>query len=99
MSRTGWKQAERAAAALFGATRFPANMGGRLDFDGPRFCGQVKNVRTISLAAIERLALEMQACGESSNKAGVLVIKRSAGRGLATPQLVIMTEDVWRSLK
>jgi len=98
MSRTNWKQVERDAAALFGARRFPANMGGRLDFEGPLFVGQVKNPRVLSLAAIERLAIEMTLAGARHDKTGVVVVKRSAGAGVPTPFLVVMTQASWNDL-
>lgn len=63
---------ERTAADLFGLTRYPANMGGRLDF-GPKgpteppFLGQVKNPMNYSLAAIWRIADEMRDAAEYSS--------------------------------
>lgn len=99
MSRTNWKQVERDAASLFGARRFPANMGGRLDFEGHYFVGQVKNLKTCSLAQLERLALEMNLEGVKKDKVGVVVIKRSGGKGQATPFLVLMTHGQWLGIK
>jgi hypothetical protein len=98
MSRTNWKQVERVAAASCGGTRFPANMGGRLDFEADRFVGQVKNPKRMSLAAIEKLAQEMADAGFQRNKIGVLVVKRSAGSGTKTSMLYVLTEDAWRVL-
>ena len=98
MSRTNWKQVERDAAALFGATRFPANMGGRLDFESHYFVGQVKNPKVLSLAAIEALAIEMTLAGARLDKTGVVVVKRSAGAGTPTPFLVVMTQASWNHL-
>jgi hypothetical protein len=95
VSRTNWKQVERDAAKHFGATRFPANMGGRLDFEGPDFIGQVKNLKVCSLAALEKLANEMLFAGVMKEKAGVVVVKRSAGAGRETPFLVLMTMKEW----
>lgn len=89
MSRTGWKPVERDAAALFGGKRFEANTGGRLDFETDEWCGQVKNPQRISLATIERLAAEMDVIATAKGKRGVLVVKRSAGKGVRTPLLVI----------
>lgn len=102
MSRTGWKAMERTSAALFGANhkRFPANQGHRADFEGPSYIGQCKNVRTLSLAALEALAVEMERLGAQSSppKIGVVVVKRSAGVGRATPHLVVLTEHAWREM-
>lgn len=105
MSRKGWKAVERSAAALCRAQRFPANMGGRLDFEGATYVGQCKNVSSLSLAALEALALEMERVGAQKQKLGVVIVKRSAGmqrdaqgRVVATPHLVVCTEAVWREL-
>lgn len=100
MSRTNWKQVEREAAALFGTRRFPANMGGRLDFGHAEswFVGQVKNPLRMSLAEIEALAMEMESAGFQSGRVGVLVVKRSAGTGVQTPRLIVMTDNAWLAL-
>ena len=98
MSRKGWKAVERSAAALCGAVRFPANVGHRADFEGPSYIGQVKNVRQMSLAVIEALAVEMERLAAQKAKIGVVVVKRSAGPGRPTPHLVILTEGAWREL-
>lgn len=99
MSRTNWKQVEREAAALFGTRRFPANMGGRLDLGNGDswFLGQVKNPQRLSLAEIERLAVEMESAGFQADRIGVLVVKRSAGSGVPTSRLIVMTENAWRA--
>lgn len=106
MSRHGWKQIERDAASLFGTTRYPANMGHRLDFESSSFVGQVKNTKKYSLAQLETIAQEMGEIGRErvdrdtgKNKIGVVVIKRSAGSGKRTPKLIVMTEDEWRRLR
>jgi hypothetical protein len=98
VSRSGWKQVERDAAALFGARRFWANAGERCDFEGHRWIGQVKSVKTLSLAGVEALALEMEEAGAVIGKYGAVVVKRSAGSGQSTPMLVVMTAEVWRRL-
>ena len=99
MSRTNWKQVERDAASLFDAKRFPANMGGRLDFEGHYFIGQVKNPKVMSLAALEALAIEMCREGKKRDKVGVVVVKRSAGSGIETPMLVVMDYGQWIEVK
>jgi hypothetical protein len=107
VSRKGWKAVERSAAALMNAKRFPANVGERLDFEGPTWIGQVKNVKTMSLAAIEALAIEMERLAMQKGKLGAIIVKRSAGslaerdalgRQIATPHLVIVTEATWREM-
>jgi len=94
-----WKAAERVAAALFGAKRFPANMGGRMDFQGGGFLGQVKNVARLSLASLEGLAIEMEAIAAVGNNVGVVTVKRRAGQGTPTPYLVVMTAHEWGKVK
>ena len=96
MSRRGWKAVERSAAALMKAKRFPANVGARLDFEGPTWVGQCKSVRTLSLAQLEALALEMERLAFQKGKLGAVIVKRSAGHGSATPHLIVITEAVWR---
>ena len=96
-SPSGWKSVERTAAALFGLVRWPANSGYRVDFGGGgdhAWVGQVKSVRTMSLAAVEALALEMEQHAQRHGQiAGVVVVKRSARR--PTPRLVVLTETEW----
>ena len=98
MSRTMWKVREREAAALVGATRHPANSGHRLDFESHGYVGQVKERRTLSLAALEALCLEVDRIGAQSNRVGVVMVKRSAGRGVETPMLVCLTAAMWKQL-
>ena len=93
-----WKQEERQVARLLGGRRYPANSGGRVDVEGPHVVAQVKHVRQLSLAQLEALALEMQAVGSERGKIGLVVVKRRAGRGQATPRLIVMTEEAWRQL-
>jgi hypothetical protein len=95
---------ERAAAALFGLKRFPANMGGRLDFGpqragDPPIVGQVKSRRTFSLRALTDMAEEMEEeaarLGDGCT-VGLVVVKLSARK--PTPKLVVMTEGMWERL-
>ncbi|MCI0409675.1 MAG: hypothetical protein L0191_14125 [Acidobacteria bacterium] len=85
-------------ARLLGGRRYPANSGGRVDVEGPTVVAQVKHVRTLSLAQLEALALEMAAVGSQRGKIGLLVVKRRAGRGHDTPRLVVLTEGAWHRL-
>ncbi len=98
MSHSGWKEAERRAAALIGGRRHPANSGGRVDSESPTVCAQVKEVRTLSLAALTALAVEMEQAGKERGKRGVVIAKLSAGRGQPTPYLVVMTAAVFTEL-
>lgn len=93
-----WKAEERRAAALCGGTRFPANVGGRLDFESERYVGQVKHVRRLSLATLERIAVETGRLGATRGKAGVVVVKRRAGCGHATARIVVMTDATFGRL-
>lgn len=98
MARTSWKMRERQAAQLIGGSRYPANQGGLVDCESGSTVCQVKERRTLSLAALEALALEIERVGAQKNKAGVVMVKRSAGRGRETPWLIIMTGAVWREM-
>ncbi len=98
MSRSGWKRAERHAAALIGGRRHPANTGGRVDCESPTVCAQVKEVKTLSLAALTALAVEMEQAGKARGKHGVVIAKLSAGSGRPTPYLVVMTATVFTEL-
>ncbi len=93
-----WKAEERHVAKLFGGQRYPANSGGRVDVEGPGIMAQVKHVQRLSLAQLEALALEMADLGRERGKAGLVVVKRRAGRGQPSPRLVVMTEDVFQKL-
>ncbi len=99
MSDRPWKAEERHAARLLGGERHWANSGRRVDVESARLLCQVKHRRACSLAELERLAAEMEGLGEEQGKAGLVVVKRRAGRGQATPRLIVMTETVWRALK
>lgn len=88
MSRTGWKQVERDAAACIGATRFWANAGSREDCDSPYFAAQVKNRRALSLAELTLLLEEMTVIGLDRGKVPVVFVKQSARR--PTPLMAVV---------
>ena len=98
LSRHNWKQREREAAALIGGARYPANIGGPFDCSSDRFEVQVKERRTLSLQQLEALVLEMDRLAAQKGKAGLVMVKRSAGSGRRTPWLVVMSQEVFRSL-
>lgn len=98
MSRTGWKRAERAAAAIIGGKRYPANQGGPVDCESDGWCVQVKERRTLSLAALEALAIEIERVGAQRQKLGAVLVKRSAGAGRPTPWLIVMSEGAFREM-
>ena len=83
MTDRPWKAEERRDAALLGGRRHPANTGGRVE--GPSVIAQVKHRRTLSLGALEALAVEAAEAGRTRGKLGVLALKRRAGRGRPTP--------------
>ena len=97
---SAWKSVERSAAALLNGVRYWANAGGRLDCVGPEWAAQVKHVRTLSLASVEALAIEaaQEAAKLDPPRLGALIVKLSAGAGVKTPHLVVLTEDTWRAL-
>jgi len=98
VSRKGWKQSEREAAALVGGQRFPANMGGPVDYESDLIVGQDKNVKTAPLAQVERWAQDIETVGHNAGKVGLLTVKRSAGVGHKTPRLVVMTSAMFAKL-
>lgn len=100
MSRGHWKHLERDAAALVGGQRYPANQGGRVDVESDGYVVQTKERGTLSLRELETLALELERIGfqRPSPKLGIVIVKRSAGRGAKTPRLVVMTEAVFRAM-
>ena len=98
MSRTNWKARERQAAAIVKGRRFPANQGGAVDVESADFCVQVKERRVFSLTQMETEAVEIDRVATQKNKCGVLMVKRSAGKGIETPWLFVLTEAQWRYL-
>src|SRR2546425_12618015 len=98
MTDRPWKQEERQVARLLKGSRYPANSGRRVDVESDWLICQVKHRRTLSLAQLEALAVELDALGRTQSKLGIICVKRRAGRGCKTPRLIVMTETVWRSL-
>jgi hypothetical protein len=96
MARTSWKQREREAAKLIGGRRHWANTGELVDCESDGLVCQVKERKTLSLAAAEALALEIERVASYRAKQGIVMVKRSAGRGRPTPWLVIMTAGTFR---
>lgn len=96
MADAAWKQFERDAAALFGASRFWANSGESIDLEGLNVVGQAKLVKRLSLEALTQLAEQAQRDGDVKKKAGVVAVKVRRGSGRASPMLVVMTETSWR---
>lgn len=99
MTDRPWKQEERRVARLLGGQRYPANTGGPVDVESPTILAQVKHVQRLSLTRLETLAIEMEVLTIPRSKVGVVVVKRRAGRGQATPRLVVLTETSWGALR
>ena len=98
MARTTWKRMEREAASLLHGARYPANTGGQVDVESARVVAQVKNVRVFSLTRMELEAEAIARLGAAKNKTGILMVKRSAGKGKTTPWLIVMTAGMFRDL-
>ena len=69
-----------------------------MDVGSDQYVAQVKLVKTLSLAQLEELCLEMAALGQERGKVGLVTVKRRAGKGIHTERLVVMTEGVWVAL-
>jgi len=69
-----------------------------VDVESDQYVAQVKLVKTLSLAQLEELCLEMAALGQERGKVGLVTVKRRAGKGIHTERLVVMTEGVWVAL-
>ncbi len=98
MADKPWKREERKAAALIAGARYPANLGRRVDAEGPELIAQVKHVQRLSLAQLEALAGELAQLGTERSKVAVVMVKRRAGRGSVTARLVVMTQEVFNVL-
>ncbi len=58
----------------------------------------LKHVRRLTLAKLETLAVEIAALGQRKRKLGLLIVKRQAGQGQATPRLIVLTEAAWQAV-
>ncbi len=98
MADKAWKHEERRVARMLSGHRYPANSGGRVDVESDQYVAQVKLVKTLSLAQLEELCVEMTALGQEQGKLGLVTVKRRAGKGIHTERLICMTEAVWKKL-
>jgi hypothetical protein len=73
----------------------PANSGHKVDVKGETFLGQCKETKTLSLAQMTDLVMEIEAEAEKVGKRGVLFVKLRSGKGSATPLLCVMSEKNW----
>lgn len=92
------KVLEREVAGLLNGIRYPADIGGPIDVESKTLVVQCKHVGSMSLAALERLAIQVEQDGKPRSKDGIVAVKRRAGTGSGTPILFIMTADVFRRL-
>jgi hypothetical protein len=95
---TSWKRAERRAAQTIQGKRFWANSGEAIDVESDSYVAQVKEIARLSLHELETLALEAERQGFQRKKLGLVITKRRGGRGVETPQLITMTEAVFREM-
>jgi hypothetical protein len=95
---TSWKRAERRAAQTIQGKRFWSNSGQAIDCESDSYVAQVKEVANLSLHQLETLALEVERQGAQRHKLGLVITKRRGGRGKETPQLITMTESVFREM-
>src|SRR5262249_30693347 len=77
----------------------PPTPGVAWDVEGPNVIAQVKHRRTLSLGALEALAVEAADLGRERGKLGIAVVKRRASTGRPTPRLLVLAEHAWRSLQ
>lgn len=98
MARTTWKKREIEAASILHGARYPANTGGAIDVESSRYVAEVKNVKRFSLLQAERECQEIERQGHLKNKIGIVMVRRSAGKGKETPWLVMMTAGMFREM-
>lgn len=97
-----WKQFERDCASFIGGDRYPANMGGRIDVEGPMGLAQCKLQKSLSHQQVTDLCTEMAIAATLKGKLGVLLHKVPGGRGHPTSPLISMTWeqfDAWFSMR
>lgn len=70
-----------------------------MDCESDAYCAQVKERKTLSLQQLEALAVEIERVAAQKSKLGVVMVKRSPGRGNgSTPWLIVMTEHAFREM-
>jgi hypothetical protein len=69
-----------------------------VDCESTSYCVQVKERQRLSLSALEALAVEIERVATQKTKLGLVLVKRSAGRGTRTPMLVVMTVETFRAM-
>lgn len=90
---TQWKDAEREGAKIIGGKRYWASAGGPVDAESDEVVAQIKNVKTLSLHELERLAIEIRQIGLEREKVGLVLVRRKVGTGRTAQWLVVMAVD------
>ena len=98
MGNKPWKKLEREGAKMIGGKRWPGNVGGPVDFESEHLCGQAKLVQTMSLSELTAHALAIEAEAARRGKRAVLLVKLRSGKGVETPELIIVTRKMFASL-
>lgn len=89
---------EREVARIVGGARFWSNSGESVDIESDRFVIQAKHVKTMSLGAMTRLALQAEADAKKCGKIGVCAAKLRLGFGKRSPILFLMTSEEFKRL-
>lgn len=99
MADKPWKAFERLVGDLIGGHRYWGNSGESVDCESDRFVVQCKHVKTMSLAAMSRLAGQAEADAKGrGGKIGVVAAKLRLGYGVRTPTLMILTAEEFKRL-
>ena len=69
-----------------------------MDVESLLYVAEVKNVKRFSLLQLERECVEIERVGNLKNKSGLVLLKRSAGKGRETEWLVCMTAGTFREM-
>lgn len=91
-----WKQMERNVGLLTETKRYPANQGGRIDTEGPKYITQCKERKSLSLEQVTQLVEEIEQLGKEKGKIGLLALKARRGSGRYSPILIVQTIKQWK---
>lgn len=69
-----------------------------MDVESAQYVAEVKQRQVFSLKQLETECLEIERVGEQKQKIGLVLVKRSAGKGKETPWLVCMTAAMFREM-
>ena len=101
MHSSTWKAFERDCAAFIGGKRYPANMGGKIDVEGPTCVGQVKKRTNLSHADLSKEVMKMDAIGRDKGKIGCVLHEIPRKAGCSKIRMITMswaTFDEWFSM-